>query len=317
MVDRWVRSALGAGCPVLGVGCPVLSRHRHDDRRYCRRVHVSQIWRYPVKSMIGEAVDVADLEVLGMVGDRMWAVRDEVRGGIRGAKKIGGLMQFAASYSDGPGSAVTITLPDGVTVRAGDTSANAAVSDALDHEVTLWPRLPATNIDHYRRGAPDSDDLMEELRAIFGREVDEPLPDLSVFPPEIIEFESPLGTYYDAFPLLVMSTSAFRALEGALPDSDVDVRRFRPNLVIDTGDESGHPELGWVGSRLDIGDVALELVVGCPRCVMVTREIDERTPEDRRVLRHIVRDLDQNVGVYANVIHPGSVRVGDVVTLSS
>ena len=207
MVDRWVRSALGAGCPVLGVGCPVLSRHRHDDRRYCRRVHVSQIWRYPVKSMIGEAVDVADLEVLGMVGDRMWAVRDEVRGGIRGAKKIGGLMQFAASYANGPGSAVMITTPDGErTVRAGDASANAVVSEAL--EVTLWPRLPATNIDHYRRGAPDSDDLMEELRAIFGREPDEPLPDLSVFPPEIVEFESPLGTYYDAFPLLIMSTSA-------------------------------------------------------------------------------------------------------------
>ncbi|HPU38000.1 MAG TPA: MOSC domain-containing protein [Microthrixaceae bacterium] len=280
-------------------------------------VHVSQIWRYPVKSMIGEDVDTADLDTLGMVGDRAWAVRDEVRGGIRGAKKIGGLMQFAAAYADGPGSAVTITLPDGErTVRAGDDEANAAVSQALEHEVTLWPRLPATDLDHYRRGAPDSDDLMEELRAIFGRELDEPLPDLSVFPPEILEFESPLGTYYDAFPLLVMSTSAFRAMDDALPDSVVDVRRFRPNLVVDTGDEPGHPELGWVGSTLHVGDVDLELVVGCPRCVMVTREIDERIPQDRSVLRHIVRDLDQNVGVYANVIRPGSVRVGDAVTLS-
>ena len=280
-------------------------------------VHVSQIWRYPVKSMIGEDVDTADLDTLGMVGDRAWAVRDEVRGGIRGAKKIGGLMRFAAAYADGPGSAVTITLPDGErTVRAGDDEANAAVSQALEHEVTLWPRMPAADLDHYRRGAPDSDDLMEELRAIFGRELDEPLPDLSVFPPEIIEFESPLGTYYDAFPLLVMSTSAFRAMEDALPDSVVDVRRFRPSLVVDTGDESGHPELDWVGSTLHVGEVDLELVVGCPRCVMVTREIDERIPQDRSVLRHIVRDLDQNVGVYANVIRPGSVRVGDAVTLS-
>lgn len=278
---------------------------------------MSQIWRYPVKSMIGEPVDVADVEVLGMVGDRAWAVRDEVRGGIRGAKKIGGLMRFAAAYTDGPGTAVTITLPDsGRTVRAGDDEANAAVSEALEHQVTLWPRLPATNLDHYRRGAPDSDDLMEELRAIFGREPDEPLPDLSVFPPEIIEFESPLGTYYDAFPLLIMSTSAFTSMERALPGSNLDVRRFRPNLVVDTGDEPGHPELGWVGSTLRVGDVELELVVGCPRCVMVTREVDERTPQDRSVLRHIVADLDQNVGVYANVIRPGSVRVGDAVTLS-
>lgn len=280
-------------------------------------MQLSRVWRYPVKSMIGEEITAADIDSLGMVGDRAWAVRDEVRGGIRGAKKIGGLMRFAAAYADGPGSAVMITLPDGGdTVRAGDAQANTAVSAALDHDVTLWPRLPATDLEHYRRGAPDSEDLMEELMAIFGREPDEPLPDLSVFPPEILEFESPLGTYYDAFPLLIMSTSAFRAMTDALPESAIDIRRFRPNLVIDTGDESGHPELGWAGKTLRVGDVELEIVVGCPRCVMVTREIDDDTPQDRTVLRHIVRELDQNVGVYATVTRPGSVRVGDAVSLS-
>ena len=59
-------------------------------------MHIAQIWQYPVKSMIGGTVDRAELVDTGMVGDRTWAVRDEVRGGIRGAKKIGALMQLAA-----------------------------------------------------------------------------------------------------------------------------------------------------------------------------------------------------------------------------
>ena len=277
-------------------------------------MELSEIWRYPVKSMIGERVPTADLGTDGIAGDRAWAARDEVRGGIRGAKKIAGLMRLAAAFDDGPGSSVTITLPDGSTVRAGDDGANDAVSAALDHQVTLWPRLPPTELDHYRRGAPDSDDLLEELRSIFGREADEPLPDLSVFPPEILEYESPLGTYFDAFPLLVMTTSALRSLAEALPDSVVDVRRFRPNLVIDTGDAPGHPEREWAGRTLRVGDAELRIVVGCPRCVMVTHELDEDIPADRAVLRHVVKDLDQDVGVYAEVVRPGTLRVGDAVT---
>lgn len=265
--------------------------------------------------MIGERVSEAVVESDGMVGDRDWAVRDEVKGAIRGAKKLGGLMRFAAAFDDGPGSSVTITLPDGDTVSSGDADAAERISAALGHEVTLWPRRPPTDLDHYRRGAPDSDDLMEELRGIFGREPDEPLPDLSVFPPEIFEYESPLGTYLDAFPLLVMSTSALRSLAEAVPGSVVDVRRFRPNLVIDTGDAPGHPERDWIGRTLTVGDVELEVVVGCPRCVMVTREIDDDTPADRALLRHIVGDLDQDVGVYAQVRRGGAVRVGDPAAL--
>lgn len=278
-------------------------------------MRVQEIWRYPVKSMIGERVDVVDVVDTGFVGDRTWAARDEVRGGIRGAKKIGSLMRLAASGGDG--GPVTITLPDGTTVTTDDPDRDARISAALDHEVTLWPLRPADDLDHYRRGGPDSDDVMEELQGIFGREGDEPLPDLSVFPPEIIEFESPPGTYYDAFPLLVVSTSALRSLAEAVPASVVDVRRFRPSLVIDTGDAPGYPEFDWVGRRLVIDGVELEIATRCPRCVMVTREIDDATPADRAVLRHIVRELGQDFGVYATVRRPGSVRVGAEVAVST
>jgi len=281
-------------------------------------MQVSQLWRYPVKSMVGGRVDSVELGELGIVGDRTWAARDLERGGIRGAKKIGSLMRLTASDVDG--GHVEITLPDGSTVRTTDADVDERVSAALDHRVRLERLRPADDLEHYRRGAPDSDDVVAELRGIFGREDDEPFPDFSVFPPEIAEFESPPGTYYDVFPLMVMTEAALSALRAALPESNVDINRFRPSLVVDTGTDGadastpGHPEFDWTGRRATIGTATIEFGAPCPRCVMVTREINDEIPADRAVLRHIVRDLDQNLGVYATIVTPGSVAVGDALT---
>ncbi|MFA9564187.1 MAG: MOSC domain-containing protein [Acidimicrobiales bacterium] len=276
---------------------------------------VEQLWRYPVKSMMGERQATGAVGALGLAGDRGWAVRDEERGGIRGAKKIAALMQLSARYVDEPDGVVEITLPDGSSLTSDDPDRDERLSAALDHRVTLWPRRPATDLDHYRRGQADHEDIIDELRSIFGREADEPLPDLGAFPPEVIEFESPPGSYVDAYPLMVMSTSALRSLEDALPESDIDVRRFRPNLVIDTGGRTGHPELEWAGMRARIGSATIELTTPCPRCVMVSRAIDADLPADRSILRHIVRDLDQNVGMYATVVDAGAISEGDSVLL--
>jgi uncharacterized protein YcbX len=282
-------------------------------------MQVSELWRYPVKSMIGETVDTVELGPLGIVGDRTWAARDLERGGIRGAKKIGALMRLAA-HDLGDGQ-VEITLPDGSIVRTTDADVDERVSAALDHPVRLEPLRPVDDLDHYRRGGPDSDDVMAELRGIFGRTDEEPLPDFSVFPPEVAEFESPPGTYHDCYPLMVMTTSALRALAAAVPESVVDVRRFRPSFVVDTGDHGadaatpGHPEFDWRGRRARVGSATVEFGAPCPRCVMVTRAIDESTPADRAILRHVVRDLDQNVGVYATIVEPGRVRIGDTFEL--
>lgn len=278
-------------------------------------MHVASIWQYPVKSMVGTTVPSVEIVAEGMVGDRTWATRDEERGGIRGAKKIGALMNLAAQYVNGHDGPVEIHLPDGGVVRTDRPDVHDRVSAALGHRVTLCPLQPKDDLDHYRRGAPDTDDIMAELRGVFGRDEDEPLPDLSIFPPEIMEFESPPGTYLDAFPLMLMTTSALRSLTEALPDSVVDVRRFRPSFVIDTGDQPGHPERSWVGRRMRLGDVVVEIGAPCPRCVMVTRAIAPDIPADRAVLRHIVRDLDQCVGVYATVVTPGTVHASDPVEL--
>jgi uncharacterized protein YcbX len=277
---------------------------------------VTQLWRYAAKSMLGEQLDQAELTTNGILGDRGWAVRDEVRGGIRGAKKIAGLMHLGARYLEPPTRArpsapVEFTLPDGTAVRTTDHDVNARLSAALDHEVTVWPLRPPTDLEHYRRGAPDSDDLMEELRSIFGRTEDEPLPDLSVFPPEILEFESPPGSYVDAFPLLIMTTRSLETLQNLLPESAIDIRRFRPNLLVDAGDtDDPWPELSWVGQRFAVGTAVVEPYVACPRCVMITHPLQE-LPADLSIMRTVVKEADQNLGVYATVVEPGIVRVGD------
>lgn len=276
---------------------------------------VAQIWKYPVKSMVGSTVDSCTVDVTGIQGDRQWAVRDLDNGGIRGAKKLGDLMRLRARFTDD--GEVEIASPDGRIVRSDDADVHGFISAEIGARVHLEKLRPSTDLDHFRRGRPGSDDVMAELRAVFGRDADEPLPDFSVFPPEVIEFESPPGTYYDCWPLMIMSTSAMTALRTALPESTIDERRFRPSLVVDTGEDAGHPEFGWSGRRAILGTSEIEFLSPCPRCVMVTRAVDVDIPADRSVLRHIVRDLDQNLGVYARITKPGTVRVGDAVTFTS
>jgi hypothetical protein len=276
---------------------------------------VQEIWRHPVKSMAGERVEGVRLGAQGLPGDRAWAVRDEVRGGIRGAKKIPALMQCAARYTAEPAEgrvpAPEITLPDGGRLRADAADANDRVSAAVGTKVTLWPLRPASDLAHYQRGAPDSADVETELRAMFGRAAGEPLPDLSVFPPDLFAYESPPGTYFDAFPLLLLTTASLRTLQRLAPQSRVDVRRFRPNLVIETPDD-GFPELAWAGERLRVGDALVEVTIPCPRCVMITHGFAE-LPKDPGLMRALVREAGGNLGVYARVAEPGPVRVGDRV----
>ena len=274
-------------------------------------MRVEQLWNYPVKSMIGSRVNDVVVSPLGIVGDRHWAIRDNERGGIRGAKKIGELMQCAARLTDDNDAAVVITFPNGVEISSASLQINEVLSDFLGRSVLL-ESLPVDNsVEHFRRGPSDTDDIMQELRSVFGREEHEPLPDFSVFPPEVSTLESPLGTHHDCWPLMVMTTSALAALRNALPGSVIDELRFRPSIVIDTPESTGHPEFSWKGRTARIGSVDVEFLDPCPRCVMITRRISDEIPEDREILRHVVRDLDQNVGVYARIVTPGSIAVGD------
>ena len=280
---------------------------------------VRELWRYPVKSMGGECLKRATLGAMGIPGDRGWAVRDEAAGEVRGGKKLPQLMQCRARYLREPdGGAIPpaeITLPDGTIVASDDAGVSGRLSALVGRRVTLWPLQPAENREHYRRGLPDKPDLIEELRDIFGRLPDEPLPDLSVFAPELFEFTSPLGTYFDAFPVHVLSTASLGALGAGAPPERFDRRRFRPNVFVETpSEERGLVDAGWSGKSLRIGQVVLQVHMPTARCSM-TVQAQPGLPKDPLVLRAIVRDADQNLGVYATVTTPGDVRVGDPVEL--
>ena len=280
---------------------------------------VAEVWRYPVKSMGGEQLTRSQVGPLGIFGDRGWALRDESAGEIRGAKKLPVLMRCRARYDAEPDGRqvppATMTLPDGAQLRTTDADASARLSELLGRQVTLWPLQPPERRDHYRRGTPDDPDFETEMRSIFGRLPDEPLPDLTGLPPEIFEFTSPLGTYFDAFPVNVLTRASLAELSARNPSAQFDRRRFRPNFLVEGLDNRrGLIENEWCGKRLRIGGAVLAIAMPTMRCVMTTLAADE-LPKDPSVLRTIVRDANQNLGVYATVAEAGLVNVGDSVEL--
>ena len=272
---------------------------------------VATIYRYPVKSMMGETLSEADIGEAGIPGDRSWAVRDEKRGGIRGGKKIPQLMTLAAQSGT---AAPLITAADGDSASASSERINDWLSGKLNHPVTLWPLLPADQLDHYRRGAPDTEDFEQELRAVFGRLPDEPLPDLAGFE-ELLEFESPPGTYFDAFPISIISQQSLDTMDQLEGESRFDVRRFRPNLLVDVpGSDHPFPEQAWVGKTLAIGSVTLKIDTTCPRCAMTTHGFDD-LPQDPQIMRKMVANSEGNLGIYASVVKVGKVATGDSVNV--
>lgn len=150
---------------------------------------------------------------------------------------------------------------------------------------------------------------------MFSREPDEPLPDISILPAEVLEFTSPLGTYFDAFPIHVLTTASLTAMARFNPTALWDMRRFRPNFLVKTQDAfEGLVEAGWNGRTLRLGEVELKCEIPTVRCGMTTHA-QNALPKDPSVLRSIVKDADQNLGVYANVTKGGRVGDGDRVEL--
>ena len=105
------------------------------------------------------------------------------------------------------------------------------------------------------------------FREVFARSEDEPLPDLAAFPEELFIYESSPGAYFDAFPLLLMSQPSLRHFEHTViaqgEGSQFDVRRFRPNIVVETT-ALGFPENDWVGRRGQIGSAVIKVEMECP-----------------------------------------------------
>ena len=250
---------------------------------------VSELWRYPVKSMRGDRVSSTEAtEKWGVPGDRGWAIRDEQASEICGAKRISSLLQFHARYLDEPVAdstpGIEITFPDGSTMRSSDGRINEALSAATGRTVTLWPRRPADDDDeHYRRSR--------------------------------ITEVTPRGSYFDAMPLSLLTTTALESLQATIPDSVIDPRRFRKNIIVTTERAAdGFPEFEWVGRRLQIGELVCEVSTSIARCVMVGLPQAD-LPHDREILKSLARNTGMDLGVYLRVIEPGRIAEGDAVRL--
>ncbi len=283
---------------------------------------VSELWRFPVKSMGGEWLEVADIDARGVRGDRLWALRDEELGVITSAKRIPAILMCAARYAvepgpdAGPGAVppVTITLPDGSKLASGDPNVHERLSAFLGRRVTLSALRPASDRSYYRLVKPSAADMREQ----FAVEPDEPLPDFSMISMaklmELGRYATPPGTHFDLGALHVITTASLAALRAKAPGSDFDVRRFRPNLVIASIVSDGLIEATWAGGALRVGTAAAQ--VDCPtvRCSMTIRA-QPGLAADPHILRTVAADAERSVGVYATVTVSGRVRIGDEVDL--
>ena len=276
---------------------------------------IKELWRYPVKSMGGETLDRCTLGGKGALGDRGWAVRDDKAGEVRGGRYLPNLLHCRARYMNEPDTepwpTAIITLPDGTEFESNADNANELLTNYLDHPVSIWPIQPPENADHYRRLPVDE----EILRKEFAREPDEPVPDLQQFPEILMTYTSEPGTYFDVAPVHVLTTATLQYLSNKNPDSSWISRRFRPNIVIDTGDAEELMEIGWIGKTLTIGDLQLRCTAPAPRCAITMHPQGNDIEKDPNILRTIVSEADQNVGVYCDIVAAGSIAVGDNVLI--
>jgi uncharacterized protein YcbX len=276
------------------------------------------LWRYPVKSMAGEPVDSATLWRRGLRGDRRWVLRDEVSGELWSARNHHPIATLGARYVASPtgeeSAHVDITLPDGSVVRSDAPDVSARISAAVGHRVSLQPIHDEADPAFYRRLARTEEQMLPYLVEQFGREGPHELPPLDMFPPETMEFVASPGVYYDVAPLHVLTTASLAHMAAANPGSTWDPRRFRPNLLIDTGGASGLVETGWVGRTLVIGSAKVGVSMPAVRCAFTTLA-QAGLPKDVKILRTIVQQGDHCLGTYNAVAGEGALRVGDPVYL--
>ena len=212
---------------------------------------VSEIWRYPVKGMAGEMLQASQLGARGLRGDRIWAVRDTLRREIQSCKFRPELLRCAARVAADAHSEVEIIFPDGNVLDAADARAHARVTELIGHASTIEALRPATDLDFYRRHKSDDHSWMTELRATFEREAGEPLPAiLDKFPPAAADFVVLPGSFFLVTPLHLLTTGSLTWMQSINPAADWQSRRFRPNVVVDTGRRQGLVEQAWIGRQI-------------------------------------------------------------------
>ncbi len=271
---------------------------------------IKTLWRYPVKSMNGEEVDETPVTDGGLLGDRAYAVIDRSNGKVASAKfpkKWGRLIELSATFVeapriDAPTPPVRITWPTGTEVVSGDGDPDARLTETVGRSVTLTTTRPETV----------SLERLDPLAA------DETILDIGALMME--------GRFSDYAAVHLLTTATLARLSELAPDSHFDARRFRPNIVVETGEKSGFVENDWVGRTVAIGEeIRLRISDPTPRCSIPTLG-QQGLAKDPSVLRTIVAHnrlpvplLDGETlpcaGVYGFVLQGGTVRKGDPVRI--
>jgi uncharacterized protein YcbX len=287
-------------------------------------VHVTGLFRYPLKSVGGEVVERLDVRRSGPVGDRNWAVIDDETHEIRSAKRWPALLNLRARYLEEPRhdafddlvSPVLVEAPDGTRRESGAPDISEWLGTQLGRAASLAARAPASRKEHYRlaRGYR----LEAEIAADIELLRDEPQPDFSAANDALLAqlriYATPLGSYVDAYPLHLLSTNSLDAL-ARQSGLDTSVLRFRPNLLVSIDDGSDWPELSWIGRRLAIGGAILSVRSATTRCSMPARgqPLSAVLPEPA-LTRAIVDRCRRVLGVNLVVERAGVVVRGDAVT---
>jgi MOSC domain-containing protein len=266
---------------------------------------VVSIWRYPVKSMMGEELNKAEVAERGIVGDRAYAILDTAEGKVASAKnprKWPELFDYRAVFTDEPRisakfPSVRITLPGGSMITSDERNVSRVLSGALGREVSL-------NVTEARREErATAEEYWPDMEGLDYRDT-------------VTDFDLPEGTFFDCAVLHVLTTATIDRLRELYPDGRFEVRRFRPNIVVEPIEGTkDFVENAWIGRTLAIGDAVRLSVTGpCPRCVMTTLPQGD-LPRDPGILRAAAQHNSANVGVYASVLNGGELRRGDSVQI--
>lgn len=263
---------------------------------------VVSLWRYPVKSMMGEELNATEVTERGLLGDRAYALVDTSDGKAATAKnprKWPRLFDFRATFIEParPTASVPpvrIALPDGSTVTSDQDDLNQLLSKALNRDVTLRAA---------QHGEVNAEEYWPDMEGLDHRDT-------------VTDFTLPEGTFFDCAMVHLLTTATLDRLRELYPQGRFEVRRFRPNIVVQLpSGEKGFAENDWVGHTLAIGTaVRLNITGPCGRCVMTTLAQGD-LPKDPGILRTAAQHNHVNVGVYAVVARGGMIRRGDPVAL--
>jgi uncharacterized protein YcbX len=268
---------------------------------------VVALWRYPVKSMMGEELNCSDVTGRGLLGDRQFAVVDRSTGKVGGAKnprKWGNFFDFRAAYAEPPQmgariSPVRITLPDGTVVTSDQADLEQILSRVFGRDVAFEEARPDNH-----SSAATAEEYWPDMPGLDYRDT-------------VTDFEMPAGTFFDIAVVHLLTTATINHLRALYPEGRSEARRFRPNVVVSTAPEDrGFAENDWIGRTVAIGgNVRLAITQPCPRCVMITLPQGD-LPKDSGILRTAAQHNAVNVGVYASVASGGTIHRGDPVTLT-